>query len=369
VQFIFKRLSIPKTLLLLVFLVSTSVDARSLIVITDMEPDDRIALILLAGLFPETISLVGTTGLHAGRKAALARQLMDQLGLPGVPVVQGSGGISADYTDITSSRAALSYRGEGVGLLPEAELKSLSRDVPRSSDDLQNRIRDLLRSANDVEVVLLAPATDLLLALGSDPVLTTSLKHVHVMGGWSESTGPGNEIVRRTSYNWNMDPQAAARLVQIEEVPMTVYSSHIIQQDFSGGSINRDDFPEIIGLLEEKASQNQWAESFFVASRSWDAHVMKQIPYLIPVIGEHAGQQFTPADPVVALGINDTELVTRLRAVEIRIDLEDLNPAKGYKVSVKENSASKIRLVEAIDTLNFNQQALSIIRRLKANNN
>ena len=363
----FNPVNIPKTLLLLVFLSSASVDALSLIVITDMEPDDRIALILLAALDPETISLVGTTGLHAGRKAALARQLMNQLGMPGVPVVQGSGGLPANYIDFASSRAALSYQGEGVGLLSEARLESLSRDVPRSSDDLQNRIRSLLQAASDVEVVLLAPATDLVLALESDPALTTNLKHIHMMGGWSESTSPEDKSVRWTSYNWNMDPQAAARLVRMQEIPMTLYSTHMIKQDFSGGSINRDDFPEIIELLAKKASQSQWAESFFVAARSWDDNVLKQIPYLIPVIGERAGQQFTPADPVVVLGLSSAELVTRVRAVDISIDLEDLDPEQGYKVLVKENSASNIKSIEAIDTLAFYQQVLSMIRGMSTN--
>ncbi len=354
--------------MLLVFLYSAGVDARRLIVITDMEPDDRISLILLAALDSETISLIGITGLHAGRKAALARQLMDQLGMPDVPVVQGSGGYPEDYPAIASSRAALSYQGEGVGLLSEARLESLSQDVPRSSDELQNRIRGLLQEAGDVEVVLLAPATDLVQALASDPALATNLKHIHMMGGWSVSANAEGKPVRLTSYNWNMDPQAAARLVRMQEIPMTLYSTHMIKQGFSGGSINRDDFPEIIELLEEKARQSQWAESFFVASRSWDEHVLQQIPYLVPIIGNRAGQQFTPADPVVVLGLSNAELATRVQAVDISIDLEDQDPEQGYKVLVQENAASNIKSIEAIDTLVFQQQVLSMIRGIRSSN-
>ncbi len=353
--------------MLLVFLYSAGADARRLIVITDMEPDDRISLILLAALDSETISLIGITGLHAGRKAALARQLMDQLGMSDVPVVQGSGGYPEDYPDIASSRAALSYQGEGVGLLSEARLDSLSQEVPRSSDELQKRIRSMLQVAGDVEVLLLAPATDLVLALESDPALATNLKHIHMMGGWSLSTGAEDEPARWSSYNWNMDPQAAARLVRMQEVPMTLYSTHMIKQDFSGGSINRDDFPKIIELLEEKARQSQWAESFFVAARSWDDHVLQQIPYLVPIIGDRAGEQFTPADAVVVLGFGNAELATRVQAVDISIDLENLDPEQGFKVLVQENSASNIKSIEAIDTLVFQQQMLSMIRGISTN--
>jgi len=362
------QMNIPKTLLLIFLLFSVSANSRSLIVITDMEPDDRVALILLAALEPGTISLVGTTGLHAGRKAALARQLMDELGLSDVPVIQGSGGMPADYPDIASSRAALSYRGEGIGLLSDAQLESLTRDAPRSSDDLQKQISIALQLANDVEVVLLAPATDLVLALERDPALTTNLQHIHMMGGWSELTGTEDGLVRRTSYNWNMDPRAAARLMQMREVSMTLYSTHMLKRDFSGGSVNRNDFPEIIELLETKAGHSQWAESFFVAARSWDDHVMEQIPYLVPIIGDRAGEQFMPADPVVALGLSNPDLLSRVRAVDISIDLEDLDPKQGYQVLVKDNSASNIRSIEAIDIAAFEQQALSMIRGASTSN-
>ena len=145
---------------------------------------------------------------------------------------------------------------------------------------------------------------------------------------------------------------------------MTLYSTHLIKRDFAGGSINKDDFPEIIELLEETASQNQWAESFFVAARSWDANVLKQIPYLIPIIGDRAGQQFTPADPVVVLGLSNADFVTRVKAVDISIDLEDIDPNQGYKVLVNEISNSNIKSIEAIDIAAFNHQFISLLHKI-----
>ncbi|MGY8795253.1 MAG: hypothetical protein ACKVJN_09030, partial [Woeseiales bacterium] len=140
--------------------------------------------------------------------------------------------------------------------------------------------------------------------------------------------------------------------------------THLIKRDFAGGSINKDDFPEIIELLEETASQNQWAESFFVAARSWNANVVKQIPYLVPIIGDHAGRQFTPADPIVVLGLSNAKLATRTQAVDISIDLDYLNPNRGYKVLVKENPASNIRSIEEVDTGAFNHQFISLLHKI-----
>lgn len=69
----------------------------------------------------------------------------------------------------------------------------------------------------------------------------------------------------------------------------------------------------------------------------------------------------------MVLGLSNPELVIRVQAVDISIDLEDLDPAQGYRVTVKENSASNIKSIEAIDTLAFRRQIASIILRLSTN--
>ena len=93
--------------------------ARRIIVITDLEPDDRMALHLLAARFraPE-IAFVGTTVMHAGRKALLARRLLGQLGLAEVPVFSGPGGEAGDYPDIVflTCRSTVRPRRRGDSL-------------------------------------------------------------------------------------------------------------------------------------------------------------------------------------------------------------------------------------------------------------
>lgn len=338
---------------------------RNLLVIVDMEPDDRIALMLLAAEFPHEISLVGTTGMHAGRKAVLARKFLEQLGLATIPVIQGSGGEPSSYLEINSSRAAREYQSEGRGLLPDAQLTAINSDTPRSSEALSREIRDLLRSRDDTEIVLLAPATDLVKALEDESALASRIRHIHVMGGWSDKTQPSGDVVRRTTYNWNMDPEAGSKLMSMTTIPMTLYSSHTIKHSFSGGSINREGYPVIIGELESRQDRVPAFGSFMVATESWDHHLMKKIPSMKTIVGDNAGRQFTPADPAVVVGMTRPDFVTAARPVDIMIDLTDLDPAKGFRVLVEDNPSSRISLVESVDPEIFRQQVIGDLKKLQ----
>ena len=106
-----------------------------IVVITDMEPDDRIALHLLVALFPERVSLIGTTVMHSYRKKVLAERLMRQLNMSHIPVIQGSGGYAEDYPEIASSRAGREYDLEGMDILDQRALQDMANQA-RSSKQL-----------------------------------------------------------------------------------------------------------------------------------------------------------------------------------------------------------------------------------------
>ena len=337
---------------------------RSLLVIVDMEPDDRIALLLLAAEFPDDIAFVGTTGMHAGRKQVLAKQFLDQAGLSDIPVIQGSGGEASTYPKVASSAAALEYQSEGYGLLPDYELERINREMPRSSDHLSLAIQDLLRTRDQVEIVLLAPATDLILALDAEPALSGSIKRIYIMGGWTESVLSSGEIQLFTTYNWNMSPSAAAALMSMEGIPMVLYSSHVIKSIFPGGSINRVGFPAIIGELDYQRLLVPAFHSFLVAANSWDQHVMAEIPILKTVIGVHAGHQFTPADPAVVIGIIRSDFVISTRPVVITIDPQDFRAKNGFNVTVKTDADSEIILVEELDIEVFREQVVFDLQQI-----
>ena len=70
----------------------------------------------------------------------------------------------------------------------------------------------------------------------------------------------------------------------------------------------------------------------------------ERIPSLRNVIGNYAGKQFTPADPVVVAGVAEANFIISSRPVDIMIDLNDLDSARGFRVMVVDNAASQICL-------------------------
>ena len=93
---------------------------------------------------------------------------------------------------------------------------------------------------------------------------------------------------------------------------------------------------------------------------------MEKIPSMQAIIGDHAGRQFTPADPVVVVGMTRSGFVTEARPVDITIDLDDLDPARGFKVLVEDDPASLVSLVEAVDPEIFGQQVLYDLQKIAA---
>lgn len=326
-----------------------SYNKNKFIIITDLEPDDRIALHLMKGHLAtsrDELLFVGTTVKNAARKKALTRKLLDQLGLNTIPVYQGSGGTAESYYDIASSRAAREYSQEGENILPEAELNRL-HSADYSSQELQEHIETALENNHDVQFIMLAPPSDLVAVLEKNPALKRNIKHIHIMGGWSEAQEQGQNVLR-TTYNWNMDPRASAQLMSMNDIPMTLYSSHSIKEFFNGGSCNIDNCKSVIQRMSTMKSYLPSLEDQEIAALSWDEHIMAKLPLLKDLIAPYKGKQFTPADPLVIGGIINHNLIRETEAVDIRIDLNDLDKAKGFRVYVTPNSCSKIKLVTEI---------------------
>lgn len=341
---------------------------RKIIVITDLEPDDRVALDLIASHFSDkNIMLVGTTVMHAARKAALVRKQLNQLGLGSVPVFQGSGGVSDDYRAIYSTKAAKSYKREGQGILTAEELQRLDA-APRTSGELQQGIKKRLEIAADksVEIVMLAPPTDLVKVFGDTPELQKKIKHIYIMGGWAKLSGEDGDSICRTSYNWDMDPESSAQLMEMSHLPMTLYSSHVIKRCFPGGSINGKNFPELIELMNKYREILPSLEDTAHAKKSWNNHVMETIPSLKPIIEPYADHQITPADPAVIVGMIDPKFKIKEKKVRIKIDLTD-QTEKGCRVDIAEDPSSQISLVEELDLSVFKEQLLKAYSHLVRN--
>ena len=213
----------------------------------------------------------------------------------------------------------------------------------------------LLRENQRVEILLLAPPTDLAQVLNDNPDLVRHVDRVHLMGGWV-ARDEDNETTLRTTYNWNMDPIASKRLLEFEDLPITLYSSHLIKRLFSGGSVSSSNYGDLIELLRERSDALPSVAETMISAASWDNHVMDSIPALEAVIGrDNAGAQFSPADPIVVIGAFEPELVTRRTAVRIKFDEQELDPRFGYRIVVESCIESNLQLVEDLDEQIFRE--------------
>lgn len=336
------------------------------IVITDLEPDDRIALHVLAAKIPKNeILFVGTTVKNAARKKALARKLLDQLQLHDVPVYQGSGGDNTSYFDTVSSQAAREYNSrEGQNILSTHEFARLEH-MHYSSLELQHHILKALKKYNDVQFIILASPTDLCAVLEQEPSLKVNIKHIHIQGGWGEFQENG-QIVLRTTYNWNMDPQSSAQLLNMNDIPMTLYSSHMVKPCFKSGRCNIDNSPALIEAMDALQAMMPSLQDQEIACLSWDEFTIAKFPMLKKIIEPYKGKQFTPADPLVIVGVVNQDLIELKQAVNVLIDVQDFDESKGFRVYVEPNPSSKINVVQSVNANLFKHeivQSFNILRQ------
>lgn len=346
-------------------------DNANWIILTDLEPDDRMALTLLSQKFPKkNVLAIGANLLHSGRKAELARHLMRQLGWSDVPVVQGNGGEASSYPEFASNAAAKTYQNEGKSILTGLEQVDV-RANGSVSVDLQLFIGKAMQQARKekkkLNFLVLSPATDLANAIMSSTNYNATnietINRVVMVGGWVEvANADGNKELRST-YNWNMDP-ISARTV-LDNVPnVTVISSHLIKPVFGGGSLNSKNAEGLIDAMTK--SKHAAMRDFHTAGKSWDTHLIEKIPPLANVIGPFAGNQFTPADVLAAAYVIDSSIVTSAQSnVRISFDVDNLNEKGGLiqLADAKQGFATQ-SIVEGVDKDKFLKLLESTLRGL-----
>lgn len=71
----------------------------------------------------------------------------------------------------------------------------------------------------------------------------------------------GQVTRRKATYNVNMDGRATATLLEManrNQLQVSLYSSHVIEAQFGGGSVNRKQFPELIdAIMNSKAPSKE----------------------------------------------------------------------------------------------------------------
>lgn len=175
---------------------------RPLVLDTDIgtDVDDLLALLLI--LAEPAIDLVGVTTVHGDTelRARIAQAVVDRLGRSSIPVVAGEGA--------TLSGTPVDWKGhEGQGIDPLPVYRSRGSGAPEF-------LCDQARLAGDqLEILGIAPPTNLALALNRDSGFAARVKHLFLMGGALRP--PHRE------HNFIADPQAT-RLVLAAGIPTTL---------------------------------------------------------------------------------------------------------------------------------------------------
>lgn len=338
--------------------------------ILDLETDDRYALKLVTAAFSDKeILFVGTTVKHAGLKRELTARQLRLDGYGNVPVYQGTGGVAEDYPNIGNLAAAKSFNDEGRGILPEARRQELLK-TPHSSKELQNALIRAFQEEDELIILLMAPGPDLAAVLKAHPEFSKKISRLVWMGGWVAvpATDKTPEVLRAT-FNWDMDPKSTVSLlekVKQYSIPTTLWSSDVIEPHFKCGSVNRDNFPSITSLIEGFRMRDASYQEIGISGLSWDTHQIQAFPPLGNIIGPYAGHQFAPADPLMPLALEFPDLVDEAVPMDIEMDINDLDPARGYAVKVTPNPKSSISRVKKINLAVFEKGMLEMLRRQQA---
>jgi inosine-uridine nucleoside N-ribohydrolase len=188
-------------------------EARSLLVDTDVAPDDLVALSFVLSAPNVTvvaITVSGTGEAHCGGGVAVVLCLLERLKAPAIPVACGrTTPLAGDHAFPDAWRDGAD-RGSGLAMTPTTRVAD-----DRGAVEL---IEAMVADNEGLSVLTLGPLTNLAEALESAPGLADALGPVYVMGGAvhvpGNLVGPdaptGNDVAE---WNVYVDPRAAQVVV------------------------------------------------------------------------------------------------------------------------------------------------------------
>jgi inosine-uridine nucleoside N-ribohydrolase len=231
----------------------------SVVVDTDVAPDDLIALALLLASPTVTVAAITITGTGEVRCAAGLRivfGLLDRLAAPSIPVACGSEVPTAGDHTFPPELTENAERAAGLDLEP-------SRRVA-APVDATTLLRDTVVDATvPVRLLTIGPLTNVALTLDEHPELASAIESMWIMGGAVDVPGniswaPG--LAANTAAEWNVyiDPSAFDRVLR-SGVPIWLISLD--------GTNQVPVRPEFVDRVENEAGSgpaiNVLAELFF----------------------------------------------------------------------------------------------------------
>jgi len=188
---------------------------RSIIIDTDMAPDDWMAMLYLfqrPDISIKAITVTGTGEAHCGSGVKNALDLAALAGHPDTPVscgretpLQGDHAFPADWRTNVDALAGLT--------LPDNPAS------PSSQSAVQLLTTTIQSSPDKVTILALGPLTNLAEALQAAPGLKDEIETVYIMGGAVDvpgNVGPSRAGIDNQTAEWNIyvDPHAAGLVFQ-----------------------------------------------------------------------------------------------------------------------------------------------------------
>jgi purine nucleosidase len=211
---------------------------RPLLLDTDIgsDVDDLYALVML--LKSPQIDLVGVTTVHGNTllRAKIARYVCELLGNRSVPITPGE----------SIPLSAPSAPPEELVGFPGLEAISINAPASSAPEFLVS-----VAAQQSVEVLAIAPLTNLAIAIRSSPAFARNIRHIYLMGGafWSPFL----------EHNIQVDPEAAT-IVFDSGIPITAIGLDVtLQVEITERELGRlSNLPNGVGQLLEKQTRIWW---------------------------------------------------------------------------------------------------------------
>jgi len=297
------------------------------LVISDVESDDFIAIILLLEYYKQndldfTDIFLGVSLGNAYRKAAILEKLTKAYGINQDIVYIGTGGYKSSYPE------------EGEGILSDTQVNQFNNSEDLSCDELKNNLPRFLQGVEDnsVNVVLLTNPIDFII---KKSWFICKIRQIFVMGG---------AFNNRISYNWAINLDAARNFVDFVQecnIPTYIFSSQLYSDNFDG-HINKDRFPELMDKIMESTTLPMYY--FRAMMRNWDNHFTDygRDEAKIKRIGQdNVGKQFSPADPVCMLSFLHPEIMLEDHRWILRLERK--------KMWMASNEDSPLHFINKVD--------------------
>jgi pyrimidine-specific ribonucleoside hydrolase len=237
----------------------------SLVIDTDVAPDDLVAIAFLLGtpsVSIEAISVTGTGEVRCEAGLRIVFGLLDRLGAPDIPVACGPEIPTAGDHTFPPGFRENAERAAGLDL-PDSTREPVG--------DAVTLLHETFTGGSSIRLLTLGPLTNVALALDADASLASRIESVWVMGGAVNVPGnvagsPGIES-DNTAAEWNVyvDPGALATVlasdVEVRLVSLDGTNQVPVRREFATQVTGLRAASPALGVLAELFDENPYMTS------------------------------------------------------------------------------------------------------------